>query len=436
MDNNQENSDVNSQTNMSTLQEQTLSMLKTFLSTQTFPNSNTVDFQVEKAPSRKSSRETKRTSAVADFVRSLTTGNATPRAKALLPTEVKPRKRKTCGVDDLLAKKQMMINKKETNAAPVPLSILDQLQMEFSKGIDSQSEVPQLLNTPSVSPDLDDSLNYTADLSALNHTGVCEVDESSANLLGNFNSLLNNSQSRSITPRTPNSGGFNSICGAHEDKSLNVQHDQIFTVVPARLSMLSKEGKLIVTNAEITRRIMGIECFNSSCLGAWLRRAKMPEKTIELASKLDAIGISIEKGRRRTETFTAMSSLVESEALQLAKDFKNVSKEAFPFQLLAIDAVQTKLDHNTVALELKKKKLECAMAIMSELMEFIDNDRSPILHLAPEAVLPEELQAPLSRFSILTHGFGALAIKTGVSMAVDYSSAQISEINNVLKNIQ
>uniref|UniRef100_A0AC35TIV1 TF_AP-2 domain-containing protein n=1 Tax=Rhabditophanes sp. KR3021 TaxID=114890 RepID=A0AC35TIV1_9BILA len=435
---NQENADIASQASISVIHN----LLKNLLNNQDVFGGNMMDFQVQKAPPRRSIGTDKRTSAVANSV--VPIRQITPRTEVLLPTELRSRKRKNCGVDDLLAKKQMLLKKKDgkTSLSPTAFSILDQLQMEFieTEVVDPQTELDQLImNASSALSPGDDSLNYTTGLSGLDYTGYSNANDSctEVNVLDNFNFLFNNegSPGRQSRPFTPNSGGVINGVGAREDKSLNVKQDDIFTVVPGRLCLLSKSGKLNVTIGELSRRIMGIESFNSSCLGAFLRRAKMPEKSLELVSELAKIGISIDKGRRRTPFVTAMSSLLEAEAEILVKDFKNVSNEHFPARILAVDAVQTKVTPTTACLEERKMKLEAAMSIMNEMLDYINKDSSPILHLTPARILPEDLQNPLSTYSLLTHGFGGPALKVGIETALAYSASQIPEINRVLQNI-
>uniref|UniRef100_A0A914RV74 Transcription factor AP-2 C-terminal domain-containing protein n=1 Tax=Parascaris equorum TaxID=6256 RepID=A0A914RV74_PAREQ len=48
--------------------------------------------------------------------------------------------------------------------------------------------------------------------------------------------------------------------------------------------------------------------------------------------------------------------------------------------------------------------------MLREFMEVLQLDRSPLLNNKPEPVLEENLQRPMTNFSLVTHGFGTPAI--------------------------
>ena len=110
----------------------------------------------------------------------------------------------------------------------------------------------------------------------------------------------------------------------------NKPPSDIFCHVPGRLSLLSSNSKYKVTVHEITRRLSPPECLNASLLGGILRRAKSKNGGRMLRDKLESIGVNLPAGRRKAATVTLLTSLVEGEALHLARDFQFVCDNEFP----------------------------------------------------------------------------------------------------------
>ena len=111
--------------------------------------------------------------------------------------------------------------------------------------------------------------------------------------------------------------------------------DEIFCSTPGRLSLLSSTSKYKVTIAEVQRRLSPPECLNASLLGGVLRRAKSKDGGKMLRSKLDRIGLPLPAGRRKAANITLLTSLVEGEALHLARDFGFVCESEFPARPVA-----------------------------------------------------------------------------------------------------
>lgn len=57
--------------------------------------------------------------------------------------------------------------------------------------------------------------------------------------------------------------------------------------------------------------------------------------------------------------------------------------------------------------------INCFRQMLREFMEVLQLDRSPLLNNKPEPVLEENLQRPMTNFSLVTHGFGTPAILAG-----------------------
>jgi hypothetical protein len=109
-----------------------------------------------------------------------------------------------------------------------------------------------------------------------------------------------------------------------------VSQADVFCHVPGRLSLLSSNSKYKVTVGEVQRRLSPPECLNASLLGGILRRAKSKNGGRMLREKLEKIGVNLPAGRRKAATVTLLTSLVEGEAIHLARDFNFVCENEFP----------------------------------------------------------------------------------------------------------
>ena len=72
-------------------------------------------------------------------------------------------------------------------------------------------------------------------------------------------------------------------------------------------------------------------CFNNEIIF----RAKSKDGGKMLRSKLDRIGLTLPAGRRKAANVTLLTSLVEGEALHLARDFGYVCESEFPARQVA-----------------------------------------------------------------------------------------------------
>ena len=108
----------------------------------------------------------------------------------------------------------------------------------------------------------------------------------------------------------------------------------IFCSTPGRLSLLTSTSKYKVTIAEVQRRLSPPECLNASLLGGVLRRAKAKDNGKMLRDKLEKLGMTLPAGRRKAANVTLLTSLVEGEAIHLARDFGYVCETEFPAKYL------------------------------------------------------------------------------------------------------
>ncbi|XP_045440813.1 transcription factor AP-2-epsilon isoform X2 [Pipistrellus kuhlii] len=110
---------------------------------------------------------------------------------------------------------------------------------------------------------------------------------------------------------------------------------EVFCSVPGRLSLLSSTSKYKVTVGEVQRRLSPPECLNASLLGGVLRRAKSKNGGRCLRERLEKIGLNLPAGRRKAANVTLLTSLVEGEAIHLARDFGYICETEFPAKATA-----------------------------------------------------------------------------------------------------
>lgn len=161
--------------------------------------------------------------------------------------------------------------------------------------------------------------------------------------------------------------------------------------------------------AEVQRRLSPPECLNASLLGGVLRRAKSKNGGRLLREKLEKIGLNLPAGRRKAANVTLLTSLVEGEAIHLARDFGYVCETEFPARQVAeyLTRPHTDQPHDSYK---RKEILMNTKQVTKELMDLLNQDRSPLCNTRPQHILDSSIQRHLTHFSLISHGFGSPAI--------------------------
>ncbi|XP_041783131.1 transcription factor AP-2-epsilon isoform X1 [Anopheles merus] len=203
----------------------------------------------------------------------------------------------------------------------------------------------------------------------------------------------------------------------------------VFCSVPGRLSLLSSTSKYKVTVAEVQRRLSPPECLNASLLGGVLRRAKSKNGGRLLREKLEKIGLNLPAGRRKAANVTLLTSLVEGEAIHLARDFGYVCETEFPARQVA-EYLSRQYSEPQESYR-RKELLLNTKQVTKELMDLLNQDRSPLCNTRPQHILDPSIQRHLTHFSLISHGFGSPAIVAALTAIQNYLNESIKHLDKM-----
>uniref|UniRef100_A0A8D0G686 Transcription factor AP-2 epsilon n=1 Tax=Sphenodon punctatus TaxID=8508 RepID=A0A8D0G686_SPHPU len=208
--------------------------------------------------------------------------------------------------------------------------------------------------------------------------------------------------------------------------------NEVFCSVPGRLSLLSSTSKYKVTVGEVQRRLSPPECLNASLLGGVLRRAKSKNGGRCLRERLEKIGLNLPAGRRKAANVTLLTSLVEGEAVHLARDFGYVCETEFPAKAAAEFLCRQHSDPNE--LHTRKNMLLATKQICKEFADMMAQDRSPLGNSRPSLILEPGVQSCLTHFSLITHGFGGPAICAALTAFQNYLVESLKGLDKMFMN--
>ncbi|XP_076329727.1 transcription factor AP-2-epsilon-like isoform X2 [Tachypleus tridentatus] len=208
----------------------------------------------------------------------------------------------------------------------------------------------------------------------------------------------------------------------------------VFCSVPGRLSLLSSTSKYKVTVGEVQRRLSPPECLNASLLGGVLRRAKSKNGGKCLREKLEKIGLNLPAGRRKAANVTLLTSLVEGEAIHLARDFGYVCETEFPSRQVAEFLSRNHSD--PTEMYRRKELLLASKQTLKEFSDLLNQDRSPLCNTRPQSILDPSIQRHLTHFSLITHGFGSPAVVAALTAVQNFLTESLKYIEKQLNNYQ
>uniref|UniRef100_A0A8C8RAV0 Transcription factor AP-2 epsilon n=1 Tax=Pelusios castaneus TaxID=367368 RepID=A0A8C8RAV0_9SAUR len=208
--------------------------------------------------------------------------------------------------------------------------------------------------------------------------------------------------------------------------------NEVFCSVPGRLSLLSSTSKYKVTVGEVQRRLSPPECLNASLLGGVLRRAKSKNGGRCLRERLEKIGLNLPAGRRKAANVTLLTSLVEGEAVHLARDFGYVCETEFPAKAAAEYLCRQHSDPSE--LHTRKNMLLATKQICKEFADMMAQDRSPLGNSRPSLILEPGVQSCLTHFSLITHGFGGPAICAALTAFQNYLVESLKGLDKMFMN--
>ncbi|XP_018413722.1 PREDICTED: transcription factor AP-2-alpha isoform X3 [Nanorana parkeri] len=211
-----------------------------------------------------------------------------------------------------------------------------------------------------------------------------------------------------------------------------VNPNEVFCSVPGRLSLLSSTSKYKVTVAEVQRRLSPPECLNASLLGGVLRRAKSKNGGRSLREKLDKIGLNLPAGRRKAANVTLLTSLVEGEAVHLARDFGYVCETEFPAKAIAEYVNRQHSDPNEQVT--RKNMLLATKQICKEFTDLLSQDRSPLGNSRPSPILEPGIQSCLTHFNLISHGFGSPAVCAAITALQNYLTEALKAMDKMYLN--
>ncbi|XP_025057641.1 transcription factor AP-2-alpha isoform X3 [Alligator sinensis] len=148
-----------------------------------------------------------------------------------------------------------------------------------------------------------------------------------------------------------------------------------------------------------------------------------------LREKLDKIGLNLPAGRRKAANVTLLTSLVEGEAVHLARDFGYVCETEFPAKAVAEFLNRQHSDPNEQVT--RKNMLLATNKICKEFTDLLAQDRSPLGNSRPNPILEPGIQSCLTHFNLISHGFGSPAVCAAVTALQNYLTEALKAMDKM-----
>ncbi|KAH0617931.1 hypothetical protein JD844_016696 [Phrynosoma platyrhinos] len=158
-------------------------------------------------------------------------------------------------------------------------------------------------------------------------------------------------------------------------------------------------------------------------------RAKSKNGGRSLREKLDKIGLNLPAGRRKAANVTLLTSLVEGEAVHLARDFGYVCETEFPAKAVADFLNRQHSDPNEQVT--RKNMLLATKQICKEFTDLLAQDRSPLGNSRPTPILEPGIQSCLTHFNLISHGFGSPAVCAAVTALQNYLTEALKAMDKM-----
>uniref|UniRef100_A0A8D2NXJ5 Transcription factor AP-2 alpha n=1 Tax=Zosterops lateralis melanops TaxID=1220523 RepID=A0A8D2NXJ5_ZOSLA len=158
-------------------------------------------------------------------------------------------------------------------------------------------------------------------------------------------------------------------------------------------------------------------------------RAKSKNGGRSLREKLDKIGLNLPAGRRKAANVTLLTSLVEGEAVHLARDFGYVCETEFPAKAVAEFLNRQHSDPNEQVT--RKNMLLATKQICKEFTDLLAQDRSPLGNSRPNPILEPGIQSCLTHFNLISHGFGSPAVCAAVTALQNYLTEALKAMDKM-----
>uniref|UniRef100_A0A8C2UTK6 Transcription factor AP-2-alpha n=1 Tax=Chinchilla lanigera TaxID=34839 RepID=A0A8C2UTK6_CHILA len=160
-----------------------------------------------------------------------------------------------------------------------------------------------------------------------------------------------------------------------------------------------------------------------------IKKAKSKNGGRSLREKLDKIGLNLPAGRRKAANVTLLTSLVEGEAVHLARDFGYVCETEFPAKAVAEFLNRQHSDPNEQVT--RKNMLLATKQICKEFTDLLAQDRSPLGNSRPNPILEPGIQSCLTHFNLISHGFGSPAVCAAVTALQNYLTEALKAMDKM-----
>uniref|UniRef100_A0A669R3D8 Transcription factor AP-2 beta n=1 Tax=Phasianus colchicus TaxID=9054 RepID=A0A669R3D8_PHACC len=167
---------------------------------------------------------------------------------------------------------------------------------------------------------------------------------------------------------------------------------------------------------------------------AWLFKSQAKSKNggRSLRERLEKIGLNLPAGRRKAANVTLLTSLVEGEAVHLARDFGYICETEFPAK--AVSEYLNRQHTDPSDLHSRKNMLLATKQLCKEFTDLLAQDRTPIGNSRPTPILEPGIQSCLTHFSLITHGFGAPAICAALTALQNYLTEALKGMDKMFLN--